>query len=181
MTYTAALPYLLEKNIPEHRYPYYFAPPIAKSKIITMKSNSILLLSSLFLIVSIVCSCSRHPHTNAEIEQAMSNYDSLIVKQDPAAIAKAFTPDGKLGDAATGRDSIQRLLSQVTGFKVIEQASTTTAIKIRGDSALQQGTYYQRDLDAKNDTVKAMGTFTCKWRWVDGEGWKIAHIVTRPF
>jgi len=129
----------------------------------------------------LVVSCNKIKHTNAEIAQAMNHYDSLVVKQDAAAIAQAFTPDGKLGDAATGRDSIQRLLSNITKFKVIEQSSTTTNIQIRGDSALQQGTYFQRDVDVNQDTVKAMGTFTCKWKWIDGEGWKIAHIVTRPF
>jgi len=133
------------------------------------------------LFTIILLSCAKHQHTNKEIEQAMINYDSLIVKQDPVAIAQAFTPVGKLGDVATGRDAIQTLLSQVKGFKVIDQSSTTTAIQIRGDSAIQQGTYIQRNVDAKNDTIKAMGTFTCKWKWTEGQGWKIDHIVTRSF
>jgi ketosteroid isomerase-like protein len=135
----------------------------------------------LLLLIFFVLSCTRQQHTKEEIEQAMNNYDSLILKQDPAAIAQAFTPDGRLGNAATGRENIQQLLSQITKFKVIEQTSTTNNIQIRGDSALQQGTYIQLDVDAKNDTVKAMGTFTCKWKWIDGEGWKIKHIVTTPF
>jgi ketosteroid isomerase-like protein len=142
-------------------------------------TGSLLLMLLLFSVF--VLSCTKNKHTNDEIEQAMNNYDSLILKQDAAAIAQVFTPDGKLGDAATGRDAIQKLLSQITGFKVIEQSSTTTGIQIRGDSALQQGTYIQRGVDARNDTVKAMGTFTCKWKWMEGEGWKIARIVTVKF
>src|SRR4051794_23491767 len=121
-------------------------------------------LYTLLLLTVIVISCTKNNHTNDEVEQAMNNYDSLILKQDPVAIAKAFTPDGKLGDLATGRDAIQKLLSHITGFKVIEQSSTTTGIQIRGDSALHQGTFIQRGVDAKNDTVRAMGTFTCKWK-----------------
>ena len=133
------------------------------------------------LLCTVVVSCTKHAHTNEEIEQAMRNYDSLIVKQDPAAIAQAFTPNGQFADVATGRDSIRRLLSRIDKFKVIEQSSVTTNIQIRGDSALQTGTYIQRNVDAQKDTAKVMGTYACKWKWIDGEGWKIAHIVSSPF
>ena len=138
-------------------------------------------LLCIFLLVAFISSCTKHKHTNDEIIQAMNNYDSLIVKQNPAAIAQAFTPDGKLGTAATGRDSIKSLLSRINGFKVIDQSSTTMGIQIRGDSALQNGTYIQRNVDANNDTVKVMGTFSCKWKWIPGEGWKIAKIVSNSF
>jgi ketosteroid isomerase-like protein len=146
-----------------------------------MKLNINRSFCSLSLLIVVTLSCTRHPHTKSEIEQAMIHYDTLILKQDPAAIANAFMPDGKLGDATTGRESIQELLSRIKDFKVIEQSSTTTGIQIRGDSALQLGTYIQRAIDKNNDTVKAMGTFSCKWKWIEGEGWKIAHIVTRQF
>ncbi|WP_170971149.1 YybH family protein [Ilyomonas limi] len=146
-----------------------------------MKLNISRSLCCFSLLILFVLSCTRRQHTKEEIEQAMNNYDSLIVKQDPAAIAQAFTPDGKLGNAATGRENIRQFLSQITRFKVIEQSSVTNNIQIRGDSALQQGTYIQRNVDTKNDTAKAMGNFTCKWKWIDGEGWKIKHIVTTPF
>ena len=139
-------------------------------------------LCKILLFAVLLSSCSRPAqHTQAEIEQAMNNYDSLILKQDAAAIAQAFTPGGKLGDAATDRAAIQNMLMQVKGFKVIEQSSTTINIQIRGDSALHRGTYIQRDVDTKNDTLKAQGTFVCKWKWTAEEGWKIDHIVTRPF
>jgi ketosteroid isomerase-like protein len=136
---------------------------------------------SFLLFTVIIVSCNKHGHTNEEIEKAMNNYDSLIVKQDPAAIAQAFTPDGQFADVATGRESIKKLLSQINKFKVIEQSSVTTSIQIRGDSALQTGTFIQRNVDAKNDTAKVMGTYACKWKWIEGEGWEIAHIVSSPF
>jgi len=133
------------------------------------------------LLLTVALSCTKQKHTNEEIVQAMAKYDSLIVKQNPAEIAQAFTPDGKLGDAAMGRESIQQFLSKINSFKVLDQTSVTNTVQIRGDSALQTGSYVQTDVNTKNDTVKAMGTFTCKWKWIDGEGWKIANIVTHPF
>ena len=146
-----------------------------------MKRNNVFFSSNLIVMLALIYSCSRPTqHSNAEIEQAMNNYDSLIVKQDAGAIANAFTPGGKLGDVATGRADIQNKLSQIKGFKVIEQSSVTNGIQIKGDSALHTGTYIQRNVNAKNDTIKAQGTFVCKWKWTD-EGWKIDHIVTRPF
>ena len=138
-------------------------------------------LLCIFLFVAFISSCTKHKHTNDEIIQAMNNYDSLIVKQNPAAIAQAFTPNGKLGTAAIGRDSIKNLLSRIHSFKVIDQFSTTTGIQIRGDSALQNGTYIQRNVNANHDTVKVMGNFSCKWKWIPGEGWKIANIASSPF
>src|SRR4051794_7232106 len=123
-----------------------------------MKLNINHPVCSLLLFLIIALSCKKHQHTKAEIEQAMIHYDSLILKQDPIAVAQAFTPDGKLGDVATGRETIQKLLSQATDYKVIEQSSTTFGIQIRGDSAIQQGSYIQEGINAKNDTIKTNGT-----------------------
>lgn len=146
-----------------------------------MKFNTSRLLGSFLICIVILLSCAKHQHTNDEIEKAMSNYDSLILRQDADAIAQDFTPDGKLGNAATGRAAIKTVLSKYNNYKVIEQSSTTTKIQIRGDSALQSGTYFQRSINPKNDTIKAMGTFVCKWQWMNGDGWKIKHIVTSSF
>lgn len=146
-----------------------------------MKWSTTQTLCYLLLCTVLIAACHKKKHTNEEVEQALNNYDSLIVTQNAAAIAQAFTPDGKFADMATGREAIKQLLSKVNKFKVIEQSSVSNTLQIRGDSALQTGTYFQRNVNANKDTVKAMGTFTCKWKWIDGEGWKIAHIVGRPF
>lgn len=157
---------------------------MANEKILglTMRLKKAIFYGMLLLCAGGIWSCKEETvHTPADISKAMKRYDSLILTQDANAIAMAFTPDGKLGDAAAGRANIQQYLSRLQQVKITDQVTTTTAIQIRGDSALQKGTYVQTNVLGGNDTLDLMGTYVCKWRWTKEEGWKISHIITKPF
>lgn len=124
-------------------------------------------------------SCN-HSHSKNEIESAMQKYDSLIQAMDADGISKMFTPDGKLGDAAQGRDSIKKLLSSFVNSKVLSQSSNTKSIELKNDSATQTGMYFQTAVIEGKDTLHLKGKYTINWRLLDDEGWKIKKIVTEP-
>lgn len=125
-----------------------------------------------------VISC-HHRHTRAEVEASMHQYDSLLQTMNANAVSKMFAPDGKLGDVAQGRDSIKNFLSGFTNVKVISQNSDTKSIELKGDSATQTGKYFQTDVINGKDTVRLKGNYITKWKWLDGEGWKIEKITTQ--
>jgi hypothetical protein len=120
------------------------------------------------------------PHKNQEIESAMNQYNRYILSMNTDSIASIFTPDGDLGDVAHGRDSIKRFLYRFKEFKVLSQTSATNMIAVSGDSATQQGMYWQTTIVPPNDTVHVKGNFTTQWIWLAGSGWKIKRIDTRP-
>lgn len=130
----------------------------------------------------IICSsCSfSQSHNKAEVEASMHQYDSLLQTMNADAVSKMFTPDGKMGDVAQGRDSIKKFLSGFTNVKMLSQSSNTKSIELKDDSSTQTGMYFQTDVVNKKDTVHLKGTYIVNWKWIDGEGWKIEKITTQP-
>ncbi len=119
-------------------------------------------------------------HNKAGVEAAMKYYDHLIRKLDADSISLLYTPDGKLGDIAIGRDSIRKFLSSFKNVSVLSQVSTTNSINILGDTATQKGNYTQTDVISGKDTVKVRGEYVAKWQWIRKEGWHIKQMVTKP-
>lgn len=110
----------------------------------------------------------------------MHQYDHFIQKMDADSIALMFTPDGDLGDVAHGRTWIKRYLHGFANLKVVSQQSTSDSIQIKGDSAIQKGTYRQVTIIAPEDTVKLKGDFVAKWIWNKHTGWLLKSINTKP-
>jgi ketosteroid isomerase-like protein len=134
-------------------------------------------LTAILIIGIIFCSC-KHSHTTNEVEAAMQKYNSLIQAMDADGISKMFTPDGKLGDVAQGRDSIKKFLSSFVNSKVLSQRSNTKSIELKADSATQKGMYFQDAVINGKDTLHLKGNYTINWKWLDGEGWKIKKVTT---
>ncbi len=108
----------------------------------------------------------------------MHHYDNLILKLDADSIALLYTPDGKLGDIATGRDSIRKFLSSFKNVTVLSQSSLTTSIYLNKDTAVQKGTYTQTDIVGK-DTIHVKGEYTATWQWMRKNGWHIKRMETK--
>ncbi|SHH87271.1 SnoaL-like domain-containing protein [Chryseolinea serpens] len=112
------------------------------------------------------------------IENAMKKYDRLILHVDADSIADCFMPDGKLG-TVSGRDSIRAFLKRFGDVKVLQQRSSTTAIAMKGDSARQDGTYFQ-EVILNGDTITATGKYTASWVWDGAQGWLLENMVNVP-
>jgi ketosteroid isomerase-like protein len=110
-------------------------------------------------------SCTSSP-LDKQVEDAMNHYDSLILHTDAKGISEMFTVDGEMFSPESttihGRDSIQKFLSQFSGFRVEEQKSTTDSIRRFGDTAFQYGKYYQRAV-VNNTKAEVHGMFQANW------------------
>ena len=122
--------------------------------------------------------CNSTGHSKSGVESAMQKYDHYILNLDADSISLLFTPDGSLGDMATGRDSIKRFLSSFKNVKVLSQSSTTKNIETIKDTAIQTGTYTQSDVVSGKDTVDVKGEFTARWQWMNND-WYIKKMITR--
>jgi len=140
-----------------------------------MKILSLLIFSCLIGFIS----CKTSSHSKDAIESAMQHYDHLILQQNADSIAMIYTSDGDLGGIAKGRDSIRNFLSSFKNVAVISQASKTTQIDIKGDTAIQKGTYAQADVVNGKDTMRVKGEYTAKWEW-DGNKWLVKSMATKP-
>lgn len=118
--------------------------------------------------------------TRAGVEQAMKNYDHLIMSMNADSIAAIYTPDGELGKIARGRDSIRNFLNTFKNFRVLSQSSETNSISLDQDSALQKGIYRQTVVIPSKDTVTVQGNFTALWIWSVNNGWLIRRMETQP-
>ena len=123
-------------------------------------------------------SCRSH-HNKAGVEAAMKQYDRLIQKFDADSIALLYTPDGKMGEMATGRDSIVALLKSLTNIKVLLQHSTSDTVTIIEDTAIQKGNYVQTDEIISRGKMVVEGEYTATWQWMEN-GWHIKKIETKP-
>lgn len=133
-----------------------------------------------FLITAMILGSCNDAHSDSEIEAAMNKYNSYILSMNADSISNMFTPDGKLGEMAQGRDSIKRFLSSFVNSKVLSQRSQTTSIELKKDSATQKGMYFQTAVLNGKDTFHVKGNYTVNWKWLSREGWKIKKIVTSP-
>lgn len=134
----------------------------------------------LLVLPLLLCSCQLAPHNKKGVEAAMRYYDHLIKKVDADSIALLFTTDGNLSGMAKGRDSIKQFFAAFKNVQVLSQISTTIAIKIKGDTALQNGNYYQTIIINRKDTLKVKGKFAADWLWLKNEGWHIKRMTTEP-
>ncbi len=132
-------------------------------------------LSVAFLLLS----CKSSQHNKAGVEEALQHYDRLILKLDADSIAWLYTPDGRMGEMAEGRDSIKAFLSSFKNIKVLSQHSTSDTLTILADTAIQKGIYLQSDVISGRDTVRVKGEYTATWQWIDGD-WHIKQMETKP-
>ena len=114
------------------------------------------------------------------VEKRMKYYDHLIQKLDADSIALLYTPDGKLGAMAQGRDSIKNFLSTFKNIQVLSQQSTSDSIIIINDTAIQKGFYTQKDVVNNKDTITVKGKYTTTWQWMPNDGWHIKKMETQP-
>ena len=131
-------------------------------------------------LVVLLYSCSASSRNEAGVQNSMKYYDHLIEKLDADSIALLYTPQGRLGTLAVGRDSIRKFLFSFKNVKVLSQKSTTTSIKLYSDSAIQKGNYIQTDILSEKDTIVVKGEYTAHWLWIKKEGWRINFMETKP-
>jgi hypothetical protein len=131
------------------------------------------------LLLLFIISC-HDDHKRKGVEQAMKQYDHLIKNMDADSIALLYAPGGNLGDVAHGRDSIRKFLLRFKNYTVLSQVSTTSFVKVDGDSSIQQGTYRQVVIVPQNDTVVVKGEFTANWVWLSPGEWHIQKMITKP-
>jgi hypothetical protein len=110
----------------------------------------------------------------------MSLYDHLILKLDADSIALMFTPEGKMGNEAQGRDAIRKFLATFNQVKVLSQQSESLSIIMDGQQSLQKGTYVQTVILTPGDTITVRGDFESHWMWMPQEGWRIKKMETFP-
>lgn len=134
----------------------------------------------IFCTIILTYACTTSLHNKSGVETAMKKYDNLILKLDADAISLLFTLDGNLGNIAIGRDSIRKFIASFKNIKVLSQFSISNSVIIKGDSAIQKGTYKQTDLISDKDTLKVKGEFEVNWIWMKREGWLMNRMETKP-
>ena len=110
----------------------------------------------------------------------MKLYDRLIMKLDADSIALLYTPGGKMGTVAVGRDSIRNFLRALKIAKILSQNTVSESIQIINDTAFQKGTYTQEYLMPKGSPIKGKGDIWITWLWTKNEGWRISKMITKP-
>ena len=119
-----------------------------------------------------------------EVQQALAHYERLSLIMAHDSIAGLFTPDGAMAAAGqapiVGPAAIRAHLHSFAGFHVLANRLTADSTRVRGDSAQQTGTFWQRVRLPAGDTVEVHGRFTAEWIRLGGQGWRLRRLATAP-
>ncbi len=131
-------------------------------------------------LLFLFASCSKQ-HEPSEIESQMKWYGRSIKSNQSDSIASRYLPMGSLlGEgqkAIIGKDSISKFLKQFNDFHVLEYTFKIDSAILKGDTALLNGTYFQKVVIPKRDTLELGGDYSCVWIYVNGK-WFINSFYT---
>ena len=112
----------------------------------------------------------------------MQEYVSLVRAMNHDAIAEMFVAEGEIAaegaETVRGRERIRAYLKGFANYHVDDIRQTSDAVVVRGDSASQAGTYWQRVRTPEGETVEVEGRYTADWtRGADGV-WRYSRVAT---
>lgn len=144
-------------------------------------------LMSLLLSTGIA-NAQNSPQQNREsaaaVDSTLRRYASMVTSNDHYGIANLFTPDGELVNpgqvSIKGREAIDRALSALGVFQIIENQTTPTSTAAFGNTATQTGTYQQRIRVPSGQTIAVSGVFKAEWRRASNGQWLIQRMETTP-
>ncbi len=122
--------------------------------------------------------------TNAEtqVNAALYRYRELIVRMQPASIARLFAEQGSISHAnqvtIVGRQAIETFLASFANYKINEYELNVKSILVENQTATQLGTYRQVVIIPAGQTVVVQGIFVAKWELHSGGQWLLRSMHT---
>jgi len=121
---------------------------------------------------------------SASLTASLEHYARLMRRMAHDSISVLFTPTGEL--AAPGRPpivgpaAIDSFLHSFSAYRVLGDSMRQVSLAMRGDTAIQSGTFWQRVQVPAGDTVEVHGEFQAEWVR-DGSGsWRLRRLGTAP-
>ncbi len=119
---------------------------------------------------------------------ALQGYAALLRRQDSAAIAQRFTPEGTLVNAGqpaiTGREAIRHFLDSFSNYKVLSAEMTVLSARATTgagvERVVQTGRYAQSVRAPDGQQLHAGGWFTAQWLRQPSGAWLLERMATSP-
>jgi len=117
-----------------------------------------------------------------QIIAALERYRVAVVELDLESEVASFTEDAEVSQGnepvVQGRPTIRALRQSQAGFKVVAYDLRTTATRVQGQVAIQNGFYSQRIISPQHESKFVNGVFEVQWsRQSDGR-WLISRLHT---
>ncbi|MFO1426522.1 MAG: nuclear transport factor 2 family protein [Steroidobacteraceae bacterium] len=128
-----------------------------------------------WMLAAALCACARDdellpPDVTTALETAFN-------RDDAAACAAVFAADGQVlpeaGPAIVGQEALQQYFVGEVSREISYDLHTSMQV-VRGDLAVEQGTYVMRNVRLGTD-VEA-GKYLTVWRRI-GDTWKISRLI----
>lgn len=120
----------------------------------------------------------------AAIAVQLRRYEHFVLIMAHDSIAALFTPDGELhtpsASSPVGPTAIAAYLHSFDQFHVVADSMTADSTTARADSGRQVGSYWQRVVVPKGDTVEVRGRFEARWRRSPSGQWRLTWLGTTP-
>ncbi len=129
-------------------------------------------------VILFSCSVKIHQH---DLLAAFHRYNIVLITMNADSIAALFTPDGKLGSMAKGRDAIAHELKKYDFVRILSEETSADSTWLMGhDKGMIKGRYWQKDILLRSgDTVLLSGTLYETWMRINGK-WLLDSIDTKP-
>ena len=127
---------------------------------------------------------ARSTGDSAGVAAALEHYVGFVRQMASDSIAELYTADGEL--LATGRPpivgpkAIQAFLDSFSAYHVLADSMKPATLEVRGDTALQTGTFWQLVQVPAGDTVVAHSGFEILWLRDRQSGWRVRRMGTTP-
>ncbi len=155
-----------------------------------MKRSNLFLLIILVIVTLCLGACSSSRLSSggsaasaSALEEALQNYQDMVLHMNNGGIANLFAEQGELinpgGAPIRGRESIRKFLNSFTEYKVIEENLQADSTVIIGASAMQIVHYHQKVTIPSGKTIDVSGWFKIDWVAENGR-WLIRREENLP-
>jgi ketosteroid isomerase-like protein len=136
------------------------------------------------IVIWLACQAAWAQSAGEQIIAALERYRVAVLELDIDREIASFTEDAQFSQgsepAVQGRTTIRALLQSQAGFKVVGYELRTTATRVQGQLAIQNGFFGQRTISPQHESKIVKGVFEIEWsRQADGT-WLISRLRTDP-
>ena len=136
------------------------------------------------LLLALVAAPATADDASSEREAgaALQHYVDVLRRQDAAAVALSFEPDGSMahegGSPIAGRAAIRAFLDSFANYKIVSHEMTVSSVAVAGDRLTQSGTYAQTVRTPDGQTLRVSGSFVAAWRHQADGQWLLWSLRT---
>ena len=140
--------------------------------------------ASIIILLCIAWQVAAGQTAGEQILAALERYRQAVLELDIQREIAVFTEDAELAlggePVVQGRTTIRSLLTSPNTDKVVAFDLRTSATRVEGSKAIQNGIYSQRTVSAQHQSMLVRGVFEVQWARQSDGSWLMSRLHLDP-